>query len=127
MKYQINNFKISPKNNLEDEIKTKFKLNEFKYKILHKSIDARDKENVYLVFNLMIECNKKLNGKNICKYIEPNINIEYIKYNKKDRPIIVGFGPAGMFASLYFARIGARPIIIERGSKIEIRKEKVNN
>ena len=40
-------------------------------------------------------------------------------------PVIVGFGPAGMFAALYLARCKANPIIIERGSKIEIRKEEV--
>ncbi|WP_297237615.1 FAD-dependent protein [uncultured Faecalicoccus sp.] len=41
------------------------------------------------------------------------------------RPIVVGFGPAGMFASLLLARQGYRPIVIERGSQIDIRKEKV--
>ena len=51
MKYQINNFKVNPKdlNNLENIIKAKLKINNFKYKILSKSIDARDKNNVFVI------------------------------------------------------------------------------
>ena len=37
------------------------------------------------------------------------------------RPIVVGFGPAGMFAGLILARCGARPIILERGRDIDSR------
>ncbi len=36
-----------------------------------------------------------------------------------DQPVIVGFGPCGMFAGLILAKRGYRPIIIERGSQIE--------
>ncbi len=127
MKYQINNFKISPKANLDKEIKNKLRLNDFKYKILLKSIDARDKANVKLVYNLMIETNEKIHNKNLVPFKDKKIDLEYPKYPYNDRPIIVGFGPAGMFSALYLARCNARPIIIERGSKIEIRKEKVND
>lgn len=37
------------------------------------------------------------------------------------RPVIVGFGPAGMFAGLLFARYGYRPLILERGAPIDER------
>lgn len=43
------------------------------------------------------------------------------------RPIVVGFGPAGMFAALLLARQGYRPIVIERGSQIEKRTQKVQD
>ena len=127
MKYQINNFKISPKSNLDNEIKSKLKINNYKYRILLKSIDARNKLDVKLVYNLMIETNEKIHYKDISIYKEKNIELDYPKYQFDDRPIIVGFGPAGMFSALYLARCKAKPIIIERGSKIEIRKEKVND
>lgn len=41
------------------------------------------------------------------------------------RPVVVGFGPAGMFAALYLAEAGLRPVVIERGGSIEERMEVV--
>ncbi len=38
-----------------------------------------------------------------------------------DRPVIVGFGPAGMICGLYLAKAGLRPIIIERGCDVDQR------
>ncbi|MCR5349638.1 MAG: hypothetical protein K6E20_01455 [Acholeplasmatales bacterium] len=129
MKYQINNFKIKPseQNDLENIIKKKLKLNDFKFKILLKSIDARNKNDIYVIYNLMVETDKPLKGNNISLYKEKNYDLEYKNYNHNDRPIIVGFGPAGMFCALYLARCNAKPIIIERGSKIEIRKKNVDD
>ena len=59
----------------------------------------------------MLETNQTLKGKNISLYVEKNVAIEYVSYEGLS-PIIVGFGPAGMFAALYLARCGAKPIII---------------
>ena len=42
------------------------------------------------------------------------------------RPVVVGFGPAGMFAGLLLARAGLRPIILERGGSVEERQAAVN-
>ena len=53
--------------------------------------------------------------------------MEYKKWKYKNRPVVVGFGPSGMFAALYLARCNALPIIIERGSKIEERKKEVED
>ena len=41
------------------------------------------------------------------------------------RPVVVGFGPAGMFASLLLAQAGFRPIVIERGECVEERVKSV--
>lgn len=43
----------------------------------------------------------------------------------KERPVIVGMGPAGMFAGLMLAKHGYRPIIIERGEAIEERSKTI--
>ncbi len=128
MKYEINNFKVSPmdKRDLKEIISKIYKINNFEYKIIQKSIDARDKSNIFIIYKLLVETNNKLSGKNIKIYENKDIEITYPKWNKKYRPIIVGFGPAGMFSALYLARCNASPIIIERGSKIEKRKEDVN-
>lgn len=42
-----------------------------------------------------------------------------------NRPVVVGFGPAGMFAALTLAQAGYCPIVIERGSAIKKRKAEV--
>lgn len=47
--------------------------------------------------------------------------------NKKERPIIVGFGPAGMFAALELIERGHKPLIFERGKKIEERALDIQN
>ena len=126
MKYKISDFKVSPlNNNLYNEIKKQLKITNFSYKILHKSIDARKKDNVFINYSLMISTDEKINYKNIELYKEEINDFKYPNWKYDDRPVIVGFGPAGMFSALYLARANARPIIIERGSKIDERKKAV--
>ena len=123
MQYQIDNFKVlaSNKTDLKTLISNKFKIKDFEYKIISKSIDARKKSEVYVVYKLMIDTNKIINNKDFKEYIPKILELDYPKWNGSYSPVIVGFGPAGMFAGLYLARCGANPIIIERGSKIEQR------
>ena len=102
------------------------------YKINKKSIDARDKKNILYVYELLVEVendNKILNtikSKNISKYIEE----EYIFKITGDkplekRPIVVGSGPAGLFNAYLLAENNYKPIILERGEKIEDRIKSV--
>lgn len=44
----------------------------------------------------------------------------------KDRPIVVGAGPAGLFAALLLAEAGAKPILLERGLDVDERTKKVD-
>ena len=90
------------------------------YKILRESIDARDKTKVLYNYLLEIETTKKINPKLIRNIAKP-YEIKYKQYRQKHRPIIVGFGPAGIFAALYLARCQAKPIIIERGDNVNSR------
>ena len=99
------------------------------YKIYKKSIDAR-KEIMYVyTFDVIVDNEEKVikNNKNII--ITPNE--EYIfnitgKEKLNNRPVIVGAGPAGLFLGYFLSKYGYKPIIIERGEKIEDRIKTVN-
>ncbi len=98
------------------------------FKIAKKSIDARKKDDIKYVFSLDVSLNDNYNLRDK-KSIEIKAKEFIIAQTKplEKRPVVVGFGPAGMFASLILAEKGERPIIIERGSKVEKRlKDKEN-
>lgn len=95
------------------------------------SVDARHKDRISFVCSVSIECDgeekivQNCKGKNIVRrIIEPQI-VPMLRQMPKQRPVIIGFGPAGMFAGLYLARAGACPIIFERGASIEERSAAV--
>lgn len=48
------------------------------------------------------------------------------RMQREERPVIIGFGPAGMFAALMLSRAGLRPIVYERGACVEERRAAVN-
>lgn len=92
-------------------------------KIIKHSIDARKKDNIHHVYTLDFSTNVRL------KLSEPkDSKYEVIKNGNilDEPPVIVGFGPCGMFAALILAESGYRPIVIERGSSIESRVNKVS-
>lgn len=91
------------------------------------SIDARHKDRVRLVCSVAVDCDdeekifEKRKAKNITyRKITPQV-IPQLKNKPQVRPVIIGFGPAGMFAGLYLARAGAEPIIFERGAQVDER------
>ena len=50
-----------------------------------------------------------------------------VSSERKNRPVVAGFGPAGIFAALILARYGLNPIVIERGPDMETRVRDVDN
>ncbi len=100
------------------------------FKILRQAIDARRKSNICYDYQVSLTVSEHysylLNNSNVTLQKEAS-PMQYPHWNHPHRPVIVGFGPAGMFAALYLARCQARPIIIERGEKIEQRKQTVAN
>lgn len=102
------------------------------YKIVKKSIDARDKQNIVFCYEVDIKAKNEdeILRKNKSKDIFEASNTQYEfkitgKQKMKNRPVIVGSGPAGLFCGYMLASYGYKPIIIERGEKIEKRVKTV--
>ena len=102
--------------------------------ISKKSIDARDKKNIVFVYEFDIKCFeeekivKKISSSDI--FLLEEKKYEYIKSGTellKERPIIVGSGPAGLFCAYILAENGYQPILLERGEKIEDRIKTVES
>lgn len=103
------------------------KREEIKELIIYKrSIDARDKSNIIFVYtlNLQVENEERFKSR-IIQEIESYSKVE-VKRKSKDRPVIVGAGPSGLFAALTLAEAGLKPIIIEQGKKVDERKKDVD-
>src|SRR5512139_363268 len=90
-------------------------------KVLSKSLDASSKEQFYYKISIVVSTTDSFdNRENFPVYIE-KIKPDKKSRNIKERPIIIGFGPAGMFAALELIDSGIKPLIFERGKKIEER------
>ncbi len=98
-------------------------------KLYRKSVDARHKNDIFFNCSVVAELltdETKAVRKN--KNAEVFSEREYVwkKSVSSTRPVVVGFGPAGMFASLTLARAGLNPIVIERGQDADTRKRDVD-
>jgi len=104
------------------------------YKITKQSLDARDKNNIFYVYEMVVEVTDELNylkknKSNDIEYYEEQL-YKYEKSGTKElinNIVVVGSGPAGLFASYILAENGYNPIIIERGKRIEERIKDVDS
>jgi len=90
-------------------------------KILSKSLDARSKKQFYYEISLVVSTVDNFDNKENFPLYTGKIETKKKAKNITERPIIVGFGPAGMFAALELIDYGIKPLIFERGKKIEER------
>ena len=120
---------------LEHKIRKTLKLSQnqkFTYQIVKKSIDARKKPEVSLVYSCYVTCDnestvvKKAKSASVTFvkpkfYTLPDAGNEHLEHP----PLIIGAGPAGLFAAFLLVEAGFRPILIERGKCVEERQKDV--
>ncbi len=97
-------------------------------KILSKSLDIRDQSQFNYKISLAIDVDiSSIDSSKFQPYIEPTSPARHSRTrSRQEQPLIVGFGPAGMFAALELIKNGFQPIIFERGKKIEERSADVD-
>lgn len=132
----VNNLKLGidePLDNLRDKIKNKLKIkyDGFEYEIYRRSIDAR-RNKLQFVYSVIVHIDlskkklSKFNQGEVREYVKEEFKVD-VNRNKGQRPVVVGFGPCGIFASLTLARYGFNPIVIEMGESIDERTQSVEN
>lgn len=128
---KITNIKIREdlsNDQLFEKICKKYKINindVVEKRIIKKSIDARNKSDIFYNYSVVLKCKNENKIKNVQK-VEEEQQIK-INVNRKSsqRPVIVGAGPAGLFAALTLVQNGIKPIVIEQGKNVDERKKDV--
>ena len=122
-------------NELRQKVLSILKLNDEQIEeitINRRSIDARKKDNIMYVYTVDVFTQKEKWISKNQKYLNKNNQIFFIRPYEyqtkitgtktlKNRPVIVGSGPTGLFCALILAENGYNPIIIERGKRVEYR------
>lgn len=96
--------------------------------IFRRSVDARKKDNIYFLCSIDVELN--VNENSVLKKCKNAVKVTPYRYETKEwkggtSPVVVGMGPAGLFATLILAQSGAKPILIERGHDVDRRHDDV--
>lgn len=135
---RVRQVKIRVENDNESElfrcISKKIKVNGIKnIRIIKKSLDARFKPDLYYIYEVDVDID---NEEEVLRRNKNNNDIlvseglEYVmpvcgNVLLEKRPVIVGSGPAGLFCAFLLAKMGYRPLVIERGERVEERIETV--
>lgn len=109
--------------------------NVLSFKIVRRSLDARKKPELFYVYTVELcvknegAVRRKIKNKNVqfVKKEEPYRPVLTGTTPLRSRPVIIGTGPAGLFCGYQLARLGYRPILLERGKNVRERMKDVEN
>lgn len=99
--------------------------------VFKRSYDARKRGNIQLIYTLDVETDRdeallKKFEQNAHIGISPDTSYKFVGQapaELKERPVVIGFGPCGLFAALILAQMGFRPIVLERGKAVRERTQ----
>lgn len=99
------------------------------FRVLKKSLDARKKPELYDVYTVVVEVKHEERIKRLPKNALKIEKSKIVTYDCQatgeeklnDRPIIIGTGPAGLFCGYQLAKLGYRPLLLERGAAVDER------
>lgn len=111
---------------LDEELKERLALLEpgfTDFRVLRESLDARRRHDPHFIFSVLVAGpGEKINPP---KYYVPKVSLP-ASFKPEDRPLIIGSGPAGLFAALRLVERGIPCQLFERGSRAEIRIKGIN-
>ncbi len=133
---KLDNIKLSPSQGMADltaECARILKIKEKDFrslKILRRSIDAREEVRLVYTVEALVKDEptvlKRCHSKKVSRIVRsPGYLLPPVQSAPEIPPVVVGAGPAGLFAALVLAKAGLRPILLERGRPVEQRKADV--
>ena len=114
---------------IKSAIKKKLRIGDYdilSFEIIKDSIDAHRRGEVHRCISVAVSLRGEARFENI-KGVEKyqKFQYEYPPVSRlQKRPVVVGSGPAGLFAAHILAVCGAQPIVLERGMDVDARKTK---
>lgn len=97
--------------------------------VVKRSVDSRHRNDIRFIYTVgfkLDNADEVPTGTDIRVLEEQKLSLTVGSEPMEHPPVVVGFGPAGLFCGLYLARMGYRPVILERGGCMEERVETVN-
>ncbi len=99
------------------------------FTLFKRGYDARKKNNIQLIYTLDVEVENEAEllatlSDDPHVRITPDMEYKFVAQAPADlteRPVVIGFGPCGLFAGLVLAQMGFKPIIVERGKEVRER------
>ncbi len=132
---RLTNIKLAldhEENQLEQAILTKLAIKKdqlVNFTVFKRGYDARKKTTIFLIYTLDVETT--IDKVLLDQYkedtqvkITPDMRYKFVgqaQSDLKNRPVVIGMGPCGLFIGLLLAQMGFKPIILERGQEVRQR------